>query len=202
MVSSRLRDTIKDLLEKKVREPELSLRTAQQFAGGDASADTSVTHQAVQMVAEKLGVEPKEVLTFWEGRSKHAVQKAFYRDGTFIVIDNLEDALSRAPKIKTGGPGDKGPKPPKPSPRLKPEEWWERKVQARKYTELRDWLYAWWAEHSGMVEVIPPRDIVCQTCAGNGYTQAMHTTNQGSVPFFNRCQTCYEATFARVVQFK
>jgi len=28
------------------------------------------------------------------------------------------------------------------------------------------------------------------------------TTPQGSIPFYNRCQTCYMAKFERVVRFR
>jgi hypothetical protein len=82
------------------------------------------------------------------------------------------------------------------------EEWWKGKMSARKYADLRDWLYAYWAENSEMCEPQTPKDDQCQTCSGNGYTQQPYNTPQGTVPFYNRCQTCYMAKFQRVVRFK
>ena len=59
-----------------------------------------------------------------------------------------------------------------------------------------------YSENAGMVDVLEPKYEQCTTCAGKGYTQTMVTTSQGSVPFFDRCQTCFMATKFRVVRFK
>ncbi|MHC4959521.1 MAG: hypothetical protein ACYTGN_14235 [Planctomycetota bacterium] len=198
-IPSTLRDSVKKLLAKKVREPDLSLKMAQDYAGGEAGDEESVTSQAVAMIGEKLGITPEEVIEFWKLRRKRTVHKAFYRNGTFIVVDNLEDALAKAPKPPSG---KNLPKPPKPSPIKTPDDWWRDKVKGRKYSEARDWLYAWWAENSNMVELMDPKKENCQSCAGKGWTQAMVQTSQGSIPFFNRCQNCYMAKHFRVVRFK
>jgi tetratricopeptide (TPR) repeat protein len=194
-----LRDTVKKLIAKKVREPELTLKMAQDYAGGEAGDEETATAEALAAVGEKLGITPEEVVEFWKLRRKRTVYKAFYRDGTFIVIDNLEDALAKAPKPPSG---KNTPKPPKPSPIQTPDGWWDGKIKARKYSEARDWLYAWWAENAGMVELMDPKKENCQTCAGKGWTQAMIQTSQGSIPFFNRCQNCHMAKHFRVVRFK
>ncbi len=196
-----LRDKVRDLLAKKAREEELTMRQAQQYAGAEVSAENGVSNAAVKEVAERLAITPEDLLKYWNDRSKGTPNKAFYRDGTFIVVDNLKDALAEAPKIK-GDKNNKGPKPPKPTPPKTPDKWWEGKREGRKYSDLRDWLFAWWAEKSGMVELIEPKEETCPTCTGKGYTQSMHTTPQGSVPFFNRCQNCHMAKFWRVVRFK
>jgi len=118
------------------------------------------------------------------------------------VIDNLEDALAKAPKAPKPGKGKEAVVLPKPSKPMTPDEWWTTKIEQRKYMDLRDWLFAWWVEKAGMCEVMEPKDETCTTCFGKGYTQMMVTTPQGSVPFFNRCQTCYMAKFFRVVRFR
>ncbi len=197
-VPRMLRDQVKRLCAAKVKEPELTLRDAQQFAAGDVSAEDSAGHQAVQELAVKLELEPEEVLKFWESR-RMVLLRAFYRDGTFTAIDELEDALARAPKFK-GKKG--GPKPPKPRKRLTPDAWWEGKIKGRRHAELRDYLYAQWAENSGMCEVLKPKDGTCPTCAGKGYTQYMAATPGGVVPANDRCRTCHMAKFLRVVRFK
>ena len=94
-----LRDTVKSLLKNKAKEKDITLRQAMQYAGGEVSAEESASRQAVDTIAAKLGLEPSEVLEFWNGRTR-TVQRAFYRDGTFIVIENLPDALAKAPRVK------------------------------------------------------------------------------------------------------
>lgn len=199
LVPRLLRDKVKDLLEDKVKEPELTLRDAQNYAGGEPSDEDTVGYAALAAVGEKLGIKPSEVLDFWNLRSKRSIQKAFYRDGSFVVVENLQDALAKAPKP----PKSKNAiKPPKPHGIKTPESWFNGKLKSRRYNHLRDWLYAWWAENSGMVELLPAKYEGCATCAGKGYTAGMHTSSQGSIPFFDRCQTCYMAKQFKVVRFK
>ena len=199
-VPRQLRRRIKSLLGKKVRiSGELTLREATDYAGGEPSDEKSVAYEAILALSEKLGISDEEVLEFWNLRGKRAIQKAFYRDGTFIVIENLEDALAKAPKPKTG---KNMPRPPKPNPIKTPEGWFKSKRKARKYSDLRDFLYAWWADNSSMVDLLEPKSEICNTCHGRGFTQSMITTNQGSIPFYNRCSTCYMAKSTRVVRFK
>ncbi|MHC4547188.1 MAG: hypothetical protein ACYTEZ_00290 [Planctomycetota bacterium] len=217
MIPSLLRNTIKELLLKKVREKDLTLREAQQYVlpqnerrqflksvrGGlkDPSAGVSVSDAAWELIGKKLDIGPEEVKDFWEKRSKRSTHSAFYRDGTFIVVEELEDALARAPKVKPKK-GEKAPKLPKPKKRKTPEEWWEGKIARRKFSELRDWLFAWWAEKSGLCEVLEPREEICPTCHGKGYVQHLLTGPEGTIPFFDRCTTCHMAKHWRVVRFK
>jgi len=202
-VPGRLRDAVKDLLEKKIRDDkELTLRAAQDFAGGEPTSEESVSRMAIEEVATDLSITPDEVLSFWGQRAKRSPYKAFYRDGTFIIVDNLEDALAKAPKPPKAGKGKDAPVVPKPAKQMTPDEWWKMKVEQHKYMDLRDWLFAWWVEKASMCEVLEPKDETCSTCFGKGYTQTMVTTPQGAVPFFNRCQTCYMAKFFRVVRFR
>jgi tetratricopeptide (TPR) repeat protein len=202
-VPMRLRDTVRDLLERKVKdEKELTLRAAQEYAGGEPTAEASASRQAVDRVATELGITTDEVLAFWAKRMRRNIYKGFYRDGTFIVIDNLEDALAKAPKPPKPAQGKEAPKLPAPSKPNTPDEWWKAKVSQKKTGDLRDWLFAWWAEKSGMCDLLDPKDEPCSTCNGKGYTQRMITTPQGSVGFFNRCQSCYMAKFYRVVRFR
>lgn len=198
-----VRDTVRDLLGKRVREEkEWTLRDATKYAAGPASAEDSVTRHAMDRIAADLGLKGEEVLDYWMRRPKRNVYKAFYRDGTFIVVDNLEDALSKAPKVKPPKGGGTTVKLPQPRKMMTPDAWWEGKLKARKHADLRDWLFAYWAERSGLCEVLEPKHEVCQTCAGKGYVQSMVTTPAGSVPFFDRCPTCHMATFHRIVYFK
>ena len=195
-----VRSRIKTLLGKQVRVTgELTLREVTDYAGGEATDEKSVSFQAILAVSQKIGITPEEALEFWKLRSKRAIQKAFYRDGTFIVIENLEDALAKAPKPRTG---KNMPKAPKPSPIMTPDGWFKSKRRTRKYSDLRDFLYAWWADNAGMVDLLQPKDETCNTCHGRGFTQTMVTTSQGSIPFYNRCSTCYMAKSTRVVRFK
>jgi len=198
-----VRDLVKDLLEKKIKdEKELTLRDAQRYAGSDVTAEDGVSRQAIDQIASKLEIPADDVYRYWTERPKRNTYKAFYRDGTFIILDNLEDALSKAPKPPSNKGGKAGPTPPKPTPQMKPDDWWELKKKAHKYSDLRDWLFAFWAEKSQMCELLEPKDEMCPTCNGKGYTQTMIPTPQGTIPFFNRCQTCYMAKEFRIVQFK
>jgi hypothetical protein len=201
-VSKQMRDRIKDLLGDKVKEPELTIRQLIQYAAGDPGDDKSASHGAVAEIAEKLGIEPQEVLTFWNQRPKRTIQKAFFRDGTFIVVENLQDAMARAPKPRSSGRGQKAIKPPKPHPIMTPDAWFKAKVSSRKFADLRDWAYAFWAERGGMTEVLEPKMENCAVCAGKGYTVAMHTSPAGTVPFYDRCQNCHMAKGFRVVRFR
>ncbi len=203
IVPGRLRDTVKDMLERKLKETkDLTLSAAQEYAAGDPTAEGSASREAVDQVAKDTGLTSGDVLRFWGERKKLNVYKGFYRDGTFLVLDNIEDALAKAPKPPKPGQGQTAIKLPAPSKQMTPDEWWKRKVSGKKYGDLRDWLYAWWAEKGGMCELIAPKDEPCPTCIGKGYTQKMINTPQGAVPFYNRCQTCYMAKFQRVVRFK
>jgi hypothetical protein len=205
LIGRNLRDTVKDLIAAKVKEKvgpegeELTLRQAQQYAGGEVSSEESASYQAVMLLSEKYEISPEEVLEFWANRLKRMPHKAFYRDGTFIVLEDLQDALARAPKLKTS---KKGPKPPRPHSPKTPDSWWKEKRGSRKYAEMRDFLYAWWAENAGLVDLLEPKYETCQTCAGKGYTQTMVSTAGGTVPFIDRCQTCHMATKFRVVRFQ
>lgn len=213
-----LRNTIKDLLLKKAKEKDVTLRQAQQYAipqgrrreflkgvrgGGlnDPTVETSASAEALTLVAEKLGITADEAEEFWSQRPKRSWHSAFYRDGTFIVVEDLENALANAPKVKFKK-GSKKPKLPKPKKQKTPEGWWEGKVKQRKFSDLRDWLYAWWAENSGMCEVLEPKLEICPTCHGKGYVPKILTTGDGSVPWYDRCPTCHMAKHLRVVRFK
>jgi hypothetical protein len=212
-----LRNTVRDLLLKKVKEKDVTLRHAQQYAipqgqrreflqgvragTNDPMVESSVTAEALTIVGEKLGIAADEVEAFWEKRQKRSWHSAFYRDGTFIVIDDLEDALRSAPKVKLKK-GSRKPKLPQPRKAKTPDAWWEGKVQQRKFSDLRDWLYAWWAEKSGMCEVLEPKEEICPTCHGKGYVPKILTTADGSIPWFDRCPTCHMAKHLRVVRFK
>jgi tetratricopeptide (TPR) repeat protein len=204
IVPVRVRDTVKTLLERKVKaaDEKFTLGQAQEYAEGEASAEESVGRQAIEAVAVDLGIPPEDVMAFWTNRKKQNIYKAFYRDGTFIVIENLEDALSKAPKPPKIGQGQSAPKLPAPTKPMTAEEWWKMKVSQHKTTDLRDWLYGRWAEKSQMCDPIDPKDENCPTCNGKGYTMKTISTPQGAVPFYNRCQTCYMAKFHRVVRFR
>jgi hypothetical protein len=204
IVPGRIRDTVKTLLERKVKgaTEEFGLSQAQEYAEAEESAEKGVSREAIEAVAADLGIPPPDVSAFWKERRKHNIYKAFYRDGTFIVIENLEDALSKAPKPPKIGQGQSAPKLPAPTKPMTAEEWWKAKVTLHKTGDLRDWLYARWAEKSLMCEVIAPKDLPCPTCHGKGFTQQIQQTSQGAIPFYNRCQTCYMAKFERVVRFR
>ncbi|MHC4135275.1 MAG: hypothetical protein ACYS0K_09845 [Planctomycetota bacterium] len=213
-----VRNMIKDLLLKKVKQKDITLRQAQQYAipqgrrreflkgvrgGGlnDPTIETSASAEALGRVAQKLGIPADEVEAFWNKRPKRSWHSAFYRDGTFVVVEDLENALASAPKVKLKK-GSKRPKLPQPKKQKTPEGWWKGKIKTRKFSDLRDWLYAWWAEKSGMCEVLDPKLEICPTCHGKGYVPKVQTTGEGSVPWFDRCPTCHMAKHLRVVRFK
>jgi hypothetical protein len=209
VVPSRIRDTVREMIERKLKEPPetkeagpLTLAAAQEYAAGEPTAEKSASRHAVDQVAADLGIPVEDVLRFWAERKKVNVYKGFYRDGTFLVLDNIEDALAHAPKPPKPGQGQQAIKLPPPSKQMTPDEWWKHKINAKKSGDLRDWLYAFWAEKSGMCELIAPKDETCPTCIGKGYTTKTINTPQGAVPYYNRCQTCYMAKFQRVVRFK
>jgi len=200
-VAKRLLSEVKKVLGEKVRADELTIREAMNFASAGPSADDSASKTAIDNVAADLKLMPEEVVELWKVRPKRVIHKAFYRDGTFMVEENLKDALSRAPKPKFAK-GRKPPKLPKPRPAMTAERWWKGKRKSRKWSELRDFLYAVWAEKSGAVELLPPKQDACQTCAGKGYVIQSISTTSGNVIFANRCNTCHMATHFRIVRFK
>ncbi|HEX5137749.1 MAG TPA: hypothetical protein VFY93_12295 [Planctomycetota bacterium] len=204
LVGPRVRDAVRALLEQKIKnaDEEFGLNQAMQYAEAEESAEKGVSHEAVAAVAADLGIPPEDVSAFWKDRRKQNSYKAFYRDGTFIVIDNLEDALAKAPKLPKSAQGQAAPKLPPPTKPMTAEEWWKNKLAQHKTADLRDWLYGRWAEKSLMCELLEPKDLPCPTCNGKGYTMKMITTPQGSIPYYNRCQTCYMAKFERVVRFR
>lgn len=208
IVPGRLRDALKDMLERKVKELKVTLADAQEYAAGEPTAEGSASRMAVDQVAKDLGLTSEDVLRFWGERRKVNVYKGFYRDGTFLVLENVEDALAKAPKPPKPGQGQQAIKLPAPAKQMTADDWWKYKISAKKYGDLRDWLYAYWADKSGkggkggMCDLIAPKDEQCTTCFGKGYTTKMINTPQGAVPFYNRCQTCYMAKFQRVVRFR
>jgi len=200
-IAKKLRDEVKTLLAKKIKEPELSIREAMNYAAGEVSSEDSVSREAVDLIAAELGIESDEVIELWQLRPRRQLQKAFYRDGTFIVVENLEDALARAPKPKFPK-GKQKPKMPRPRARMSADRWWKIKVSQRKWRDLRDFLYAYWAEKSGAVELIQPKEEPCPTCAGKGYLVQTLQTGGGNVIYSNRCPTCHMAKHFRIVRFR
>ncbi|MHC4939179.1 MAG: hypothetical protein ACYTHK_09450 [Planctomycetota bacterium] len=200
-VAGMLRDAIKDVLNKKVREDELSVREAQNFAAAEVGAEQSASRMAVEMIAAKLKIGTEEVMDLWKERPKRVIHKAFYRDGTFIVLDDLEDALAKAPKPKVPK-GKQAPKLPKPRPIMTPDKWWDHKRKTRKWRHMADFLYAYWAEKSGAVELVPEKFETCPTCVGKGYIIQSVMTQQGNAIYADRCNTCYMSKGFRIVRFK
>jgi hypothetical protein len=194
---------IKEALGRKLKTKDLALSEATRYAGGQVSAQDSASAEALLKAAEKLKLEPKEVLELWGKRPKRSAYKAFYGTATFMVVQSLKDPLAKVqPPKPTGKPGSKPAAVPKPHPMKNPDDWWKDKVAARSTTELRDFLYAWWAEKSGMVELLDPKEETCTTCNGKGYTAQMYQSAEGAIPYYDRCQVCFVATFRRVVQFR
>lgn len=205
LVTRQLPKLVKDLLGRKLRdEPELGLREAMHYAGGRATTKEGVTAQALEMIEEDLGVDRKRVLELWEARPKRTIRLGFFRDGTFIVLDNAEDPMEKAPKIKEPPKSKSGKKVqlPQPRPQLTPEQWWELKRGAKKVRDLRDFLFAYWAQESGMCETLSPKRVTCSTCNGKGYVMQIVTTSQGSIPYAERCQSCHCALHFRIVRWR
>ncbi|MHC4547338.1 MAG: hypothetical protein ACYTEZ_01060 [Planctomycetota bacterium] len=202
-VARRIPRVVKDLLQRKLKEEELTLSEGMRYAGGQTTAKDSLSAHAVEQVAADVGVSKEEAQEFWSQRPKRTIKSAFFRDGSFIVIPNLPDPLDRAPKIKEPK-GAKGQKVnlPKPRPPLTPDRWWELKRQNKKTRDLRDFLFAYWVEESGLCEVLDPKKDTCPTCHAKGYVVQLITTPQGSAPFVDRCGTCHGALHFRVVRWK
>ncbi|MEE8105153.1 MAG: hypothetical protein V3T86_06430, partial [Planctomycetota bacterium] len=204
-VTRELPNSVKYLLVQKLKEKELTLQDAQRYAGGEPSSETSGSAHAVTRTAERLEIPEADVLKFWNMRNerrKRPVQRAFYRDGTFMILEDLTDPLTRAPKIKRpkGKRGQTGARPPKPRPRLKPDTWWSR--NRTKTNIVRGFLFAYWVENSGMCTVLDPKKQICPNCTGKGYISRIHTTSQGTVQYFDRCGVCHDALHFRVVQWR
>ncbi|MHC4971319.1 MAG: hypothetical protein ACYTG3_03215 [Planctomycetota bacterium] len=203
-VTRRLPKVVKDLLSRKLRdEPELGLREAMNYAGGQATTKEGVTVQALEKIVEDLGVDRKRVLELWQARSKRTIRLGFFRDGTFIVVENADDPMAKAPAVKA--PKTKAGKKaavPQPRAQLTPERWWELKREAKKHRDLRDFLFAYWAQESGMCEILAPKRVTCSTCNGKGYVMQILTTTAGSIPYADRCQTCHCALHIRIVRWR
>jgi len=205
LVARQLPKIVKDLLSRKLRdEPELALNDGTSYAGGQATTKDGVTVQALEQIVEKLGVDRKSVLALWELRPKRTIRLAFFRDGSFIVMDNLEDPMAKAPKMKAPPTSQSGKKltMPQPRPQATPDQWWDAKRAAKKYRDLRDFLFAYWAQESGMCEVLAPKRVICATCHGKGYVMRILTTSAGSIPYADRCQTCHGALHFRIVRWR
>ena len=205
LVAREIPKIVKDRLSRKLRdEPELTLSDGTRYAGGQATTKDGVTAEALEQIVERLGVDRKRVLELWELRPKRTIRLGFFRDGSFIVIDNAEDPMARAPKMKTPPKSASGKKItlPQPRPQVTPDQWWEMKRGAKKHRDLRDFLFAYWAQESGMCEVLDPKKVTCATCNGKGYVMQILTTTQGSIPYADRCQTCHGSLRFRIVRWR
>jgi hypothetical protein len=205
VVTRQLPKLVKDLLARKLRdEPELALREAMRYAGGQATTKDGVTAQALEEIVADLGVDRKRVVELWQARQKRTIRLGFFRDGTFIVVDSADDPMARAPQLKTPPKTKSGKKATLPQPRaqLTPERWWEIKREAKKHRDLRDFLFAYWAQESGMCEILTPKRVTCSTCNGKGYVMQVITTTAGSIPFADRCQGCHCALHFRIVRWR
>ncbi|MFQ5845667.1 MAG: hypothetical protein ACE5JG_11840 [Planctomycetota bacterium] len=203
-VSRRLRKEVRGLIEATVKakiKEEWALSEAQRYAGGERSDKESATAAAVEEVAGELGIESQEVLDFWDRRPKRTIHTAFYRDGTFVVT-RPDDPLSGRRRKGSSGSKKSGVSVPKPAPKVTPEQWWERKRKARQTSHLRDFLFAWWAEHSGMVELLEPKEDTCSVCAGRGVQLRTRPTKEGTVSWYDRRTNCHTARVWRIVRFR
>jgi len=208
-------DAVKDAVEKKGREKDqkdkpLTLRDAMQYASGPVASQNTASYDALGVVAQKLGLTREETFEFWNKRNKRILYRAFYGTGTFLIVPNLKDALQRAPKAKPpqgggGGRGGGGRGPvqmPRPHAQITPDQWWKELRDARRTSDIRDFLFAYWADKGGMVETIEPKDDTCSVCNGNGYVMLTHNSPEGTIPYADRCSHCHMATFLRVVRFR
>ncbi|MHC4490752.1 MAG: hypothetical protein ACYTDU_03915, partial [Planctomycetota bacterium] len=205
LVTRQLPKLVKNLLSRKLRDkPELTLNEAMRYAAGQATTKDGVTALALEQIVEELGVDRKGVLELWKLRPKRTIRLGFFRDGSFIVMDSSEDPMAKAPKAKEPPKTKSGKKLtlPQPHPQLTPERWWEAKREAKKHRDLRDFLFAYWAQESGMCEVLAPKRVTCATCNGKGYVMQIVTTAQGSIPYADRCAGCHGALRFRIVRWR
>ena len=76
-------------------EPMLSMEV---FADDVAELIEALGAEQADIVGHSMG--GYVALALWELRPKRTIRLAFFRDGSFIVMDNVEDPMAKAPKMK------------------------------------------------------------------------------------------------------
>ncbi len=141
-------------------------------------------------VGRDLGLEKEEVDRYWAERTSRKVQNANYGTGSFIVVKRStlpggERARRPPPGANRTRRGESAPgggnKTAKPKT---DEEWWD----SVKSSEKASWIEAYFAENSGIFEVIRIDETkLCDNCAGKGVISASTSDGGESFSFCPQC---------------
>ncbi len=175
------------LIRQKVREKELSMQEAKNWA------EKELSEQVAARVAEKLGIDVGGVRELWNGRRPGSPRQASYGNGTFLVekLKPKKAPQSSTPRRRatTQQPADQGPKKPTP------EEWWTRTAPDERFR----WLLAYYAERTKSLEVVRTDYSQCVKCSGRGFLSVIaQTGDTGYIP----CDRCWQLGRDRVVVYR
>jgi hypothetical protein len=188
---------VRNLTVAKVREEDLTLAEAKSYA------ERELADAAAARVAGNEGFEEERVRELWAERGDRGKRRATYGAGTYLV---------EKPKLKaTGGSSDRGtsrrPGDRRSSDRRSsgstdsqrdkptPEEWWKSADPPAR----RDWLLAYFAEHSDAMRILRIEYEPCAHCSGRGTLTVLNV--EGGIGRI-LCNRCWGVTHDRIVVFQ
>jgi len=193
-VTGRYYYWMRELARQKVREEELTLAEVRSYAEREFANDIAA------QVAESENLEVDEVKELFAARETRFKRRATYGDGTYLVEERKK---SRRPERR--GRSDRRD-PRRRDPRRGPErtieykpptpdEWWAKAGPVAR----RDWLLAYYAEHSSDVDVLRTDHKSCVRCGGTGRLRLLGTSGGATeVP----CDRCWGLGKDKIVVFQ
>lgn len=166
--------------------------------------------EVIADVAQRLGIDQKEVEKMWEERGFHQPRTASYGSGSFIVLGKAPDAdkyeaemqkylqnsLRNQQNSRNNQNGSLSAQPDKlPKPPTK-EEWWS-KVSVS--SDREQWMLAFWADNAKKMTVVGERLEDCSRCGATGYLKFSGT--QGD-DVRTTCPSCQGHKTYKGVAFK
>ncbi|GEM_PF-3027192 len=162
------------ILRKRALDKEMKLADAKKILHKE------LTEEIVAKIVEDRGLKEDEIKNAFEEREVYNVHKATYGTGTFIVekgsrygksgSSGLIDELGKRFGIPQGmvdqakkkyGKSSSGKK----QKTLSPEEWWKVATADMKF----QWMLAYYAENSGVMQIVRIEEKPCPPCQGRGY---------------------------------
>ena len=210
-VAEAWRRQIRNVAERKVQEPGVSLDEVKEYA------QTEMGEQIAKGVAERLKIDVGEVVQFFESRQGYAFSKRTdhfsYGIGSWLLgasaviegtkrgqtenkeedparareIDRIARAIRKAMEQRRAGQGGAGQGQAKEQT---PDDWWQ---DARKQ-ERAGWLRAYYAEFGGDLVVKSAYAQPCLACSGAGMLSAL---GPGNKVIRVKCYLCQGTKFLR-----
>lgn len=185
-VTSRYFYWMREVATRKVRDKDLTLADVKSYAQRELADDIA------QEVADSEGFELDEVKELWAARETFLKRRASYASGTFLIekpkkkqkgkLTPAQQRRQRESRLRNArSRQQQGPvierKPPTP------DEWWASASPSVR----RDWLLAYYAEHSSDVTIKRIDYKPCTRCAGRGELVFINTASGSQSAICDRC---------------